>query len=297
MEWQEIKGVIVSTITAFNAEGEVDEKALRENYAYYLKRGAHGLGVLGTTSEDHLLSQEERRRIVEIARSEAKGKAFVVAGSGMIGTRETVEMTKIVKDAGADVALILSPFYQMPTEEGIIKHFKTVSDAVDIPIMVYNMPPITSNITPQMLERLSKEARIIKALKDSSRDIHQLSENIRLVGDKMSVCTGEDDLFLPSLLLGAKGGYLAGANIAIDIELGIYNAVKEGKLDEARELHLRLVPLTEAYGGLGFQTNIKEAVRMLGRPAGQGDRSPLLLRASDERRDKLKKALNKAGLM
>ena len=297
MEWQKIKGVIVSTITAFTAEGELDEKALRENYVYYLNRGAHGLGVLGTTSEDHLLRQDERRRIVEIARSEAKGRAFVVAGSGMIGTRETVEMTKIVEDAGADVALILAPFYQRPTEEGVIKHFKTASDAVDIPMMVYNMPPITSNVTPQMLERLCKEARNVKALKDSSRDLHELSDTIRLVGDKMSVCTGEDDLFMPSLLLGARGGYLAGANIAIDIELGIYNAVREGNLEEARKLHFKLVTLTEAYGGLGFQTNLKEAVRILGRPAGEGDRSPLLPRASDERRDALKKALKQAGLL
>lgn len=297
MEWQEIKGVIVSTITTFTAKDEVDEKALRENYAYYLKRGAHGLGVLGTTSEDHLLSREERKRVVEIARSEAKGKAFVVAGSGMIGTRETVDMTKVVKDAGADVALVLAPFYQMPTEEGIIKHFKTVSDAVDIPIMVYNMPPITSNVTPRMLERLCKEARNVKVLKDSTRDIHQLSETIRLVGDKMSVCTGEDDLFFPSLLLGARGGYLAGANIAIDIELGIYNAVQKGKIGEARKLHFKLVPLTEAYGGPGFQANIKEAVRMLGRPAGQGDRLPLLSTIPEERKEALKKALSQAGLL
>jgi len=297
LEWDEIKGVIVSTITAFTEDGEVDEKALRQNYSYYLKGGAHGLGVLGTTSEDHLLSKEERRRIVEIARSEAKKKALVVAGSGMIGTREAVEMTKLVKDAGADVALILSPFYQMPTEEGIVKHFRKISDSVDIPIMVYNMPPATSNANPRVLERLCREARNVKALKDSSRDMHQLSETIRLVGGKMSVCTGEDDLWLPSLLLGVRGGYLAGANIALEIELGIYNAVQKGKLEEAKKLHFRLVPLTDAYGGPGFQMNLKEAVRMLGRPAGQGERLPYLPTIPEERKEALKKALKQAGLL
>ena len=297
MEWEEIKGVIVSCITPFNATGEIDEKALRENYAFCIKRGAHGLGVLGTTSEDHLLSREERKRIVEIAKGEAKNKAFVVGGSGMIGTRETVEVTKDIEDAGADVALVIAPFYQMPTEEGIIKHFKIVSDAVDIPIMVYNMPPITVNVTPRMLERLCKEARNVKATKDSTRDIHHMSETLRLVGDKMSVCTGEDDLFFPQLLLGARGGYLAGANIAIDLEVGIYNAVQAGNIDEAKKLHHRLVPLTEAWAGPGFQANMKEAVRILGRPAGLGDRSPLLPTISDEQKAKLKAALQQAGLL
>jgi 4-hydroxy-tetrahydrodipicolinate synthase len=297
MEWQNIKGVIVSSITTFNAKGEVDEKALKENWEYYLSRGAHAIGVLGTCAEDHLLNPEERKRIVELAQSAVKGKGFLVAGSGMIGTRETIEMTKLIEDAGADVALVLAPFYQFPTEEGAIKHYKAVSEAVDIPIMVYNMPPITTNITPRMLERLCKETRNVRALKDSSRDIHQFIETVRLVGDKMAVGTGEDDLFMCQLLLGAQCGYLAGANIAVDLEVGIYKAVKAGKIEEARSLVLRLSPLMDAYMGPGFQANMKEMVRMLGRPAGDGERLPLLSTVSAERKEILKKALKQARLL
>jgi len=297
MEWRNIKGVIVSSITTFDAKGEVDEEALKENWTYFLSRGAHAIGVLGTCAEDHLLNSEERKRIVELAHDVVKGKGFLVAGSGMIGTRETIEMTELAHDAGADVALILAPFYQFPTEEGIIKHYKAVSEAVDIPIMVYNMPPITSNVTARILERLCKETRNVRALKDSSRDMHQFIETVRLCGDKMAVGTGEDDLFLPQLLLGAQCGYLAGANIAVDLEVGIYNAFKAGRLEEAKALLFRLNPLMDAYMGPGFQANIKEAVRMLGRPAGDGERLPLLPTVSEERKDILKKALKQAGLL
>jgi 4-hydroxy-tetrahydrodipicolinate synthase len=297
MEWQNIKGVIVSSITTFNAKGEVDEKALRENWEYYLSRGAHAIGVLGTCAEDHLLNSDERKSIVELARSVVKGRGFLVAGSGMIGTKETVEMAKLVEDAGADVALVLAPFYRFPTEEGTIRHFKAVSEAVDIPIMVYNMPPITTNVTARMLERLCKETRNVRALKDSSRDMHQFIETVRLVGDKMAVGTGEDDLFLSCLVLGAPCGFLAGSNIAIDLLVGIYNAVKAGKIDEAKALLFRFNPLMDAYMGPGFQANLKEMVRLLGRPAGEGERLPLLPTVSPEKREILRNALKQAGLL
>jgi 4-hydroxy-tetrahydrodipicolinate synthase len=292
-----LRGIVPAIITPFTNEGKLDEQGLRETLRYLIKSGVHGLMVNGSTGEAANLSQKERKRTTEVAVSEAKGELPVVTGTGDPSTEVTVSLTRDAKEAGADAAMIVTPYYLIPNEEGLIKHYKTVAKNVDIPIVIYNIPAHTKvNLTAPMIAGLCKEVPNILGLKDSSGNLSNFAETIKLVGEKIAVMTGCDDLLLQSFVLGASGAIVAIGNIAPTMVVQMFDFVKEGKIDKAREIYFKLLPIAKAIGSeFNFPAPVKEAIRLLGRPAGP-TRSPIV-QVPDQEKEDIRKALKEAGLL
>jgi 4-hydroxy-tetrahydrodipicolinate synthase len=291
------KGIIPAVLTPFNNKGEFDEEAQRENLRFLIENGVHGLMVNGSTGEAENLSREERRKNVELAVEEAGGKIPVIAGTGVPSTKATIDLSKDAKDAGADAVMIVTPFYLIPNEEGLIKHYKTIAEKVDIPIVLYNIPQHTKvNLDSILIEKLCNEVSNIVGLKDSYGNLSQFADTIARVGDKISVLTGCDDLILPSLILGAPGAIVALANIAPKMVVELFEYVQKGEINKAKEIYFKLLPIARAIGSeYNFPAPVKEAVNLLGRKAGP-PRSPIT-QLSIKEKEEIKKALKHAGLI
>jgi 4-hydroxy-tetrahydrodipicolinate synthase len=284
MQKNKFKGIIPAVVTPFAEDAELDEETLREHLRFLIKNGVHGLMVNGSTGEAENLSSEERKRVIKIAVEEAGGKIPVIAGTGTPSTKKTIELTKDAKDMGADAVMVVTPFYLIPNEEGLIKHYKSVVEAVDIPVILYNIPPHTKvNLTPSIIEKLCKEAPNIVGLKDSYGNLSQFAETVKLVGDKISVLAGCDDLLLPSFILGAAGAIIALGNIAPAMTVQMFNLVQKGEIKQAKEIYFKLLPIAKAIGSeFNFPAPVKEALKLLGRSAGS-TRSPIVPLAKQER--------------
>jgi len=289
------KGIIPAVLTPFNNKGEFDEEAQRENLRFLIENGVHGLMVNGSTGEAENLSREERRKNVELAVEEAGGKIPVIAGTGVPSTKVTIDLSKDAKDAGADAVMIVTPFYLIPNEEGLIKHYKTITEKVDVPIVLYNIPQHTKvNLDSTLIEKLCNEAPNIVGLKDSYGNLSQFADTIARVGDKISVLTGCDDLILPSLILGAPGAIVALANIAPKMVVELFEYAKKGEINKAKEIYFKLLPIARAIGSeYNFPAPVKEAVNLLGRKAGP-PRSPIT-QLSTKEKEEIKKTLKHAG--
>jgi len=290
-------GIIPAVVTPFTDENKLDVDALRQAIRFYIKNGVHGIMVNGSTGEVASLSADERKKVVEIAVEETKKGIPVIAGTGASSTATTIELTKDAKDAGADTAMIVTPYYLIPNEEGLIKHYKTIAEKVDIPIMPYNIPAHTNvNLTPSIIARLCKEVPNIVGLKDSSGNLSQFAETIRLIGNKISVLNGGDDLLLPSLILGGHGAIIALANIAPKMTVELFDSVQEGDIKRAREIYYKLLPIARAIGSeRNFPAPVKEALKQLGRSAGS-TRSPIV-QLTDQEKEQISDALKYAGLI
>jgi 4-hydroxy-tetrahydrodipicolinate synthase len=291
-------GIIPPVITPFTEKGDLDEAGLRKNLKFLLDSGVHGIVVNGTTGEAESLTIEERRQILKIAESEIGGKVPLIAGTGAPSTRAVIKLTKDAKDAGADAALIVTPFYHVPTEEALIKHYQEVGESVDLPIIVYNIPQHTSvNVNPPILKRLCDSVPQIIAYKDSSGNMGQLAETIRVFKDKISILIGADDLLLPGLVLGAQGAIIAVGNVAPRLAVEIFTLTAKGDLTGAKERFFKWLPLARActLSTYNFPAGVKDAVRLLGRPAGPS-RAPLTL-SSPEEMEVIRQALKNIGLL
>lgn len=296
-EGNKFGGIIPAVITPFTREGRLDEDALRSTLRFLIKSGVHGLMVNGSTGEAASLSPEERRTIVETAASEAGGKLPVIAGTGAPNTRVTTELTKDAKEAGADAAMIVTPFYLIPNERGLIKHYRSIAKNVDIPIVLYNIPQHTKvNLEPSLIAKLCEEIPNIAALKDSYGSLGQFAQTIGLVGNKISVLTGCDDLLFPSFVLGARGAIVAIGNIAPSMVVDLFSLVQRGNIKRARDVYFKLLPIARAIGSeFNFPAPVKEAIRLLGRPTGP-TRSPIVVMTKEEKKS-IKEALAHAGLL
>jgi len=210
----EIKGLFTAIITPFDEKGKVDEEGLRGNIEFQLENGVDGVVPVGTTGESATLSEEEHKRVVEITIDQVNGRALVLAGTGSNNTAEAIDYTRHAKDAGADAALMISPYYNKPTQEGIYQHYKKVAESVDIPIILYTVPGRTMvNIEPETTKRLSEIPNIV-GIKDASGNLNQISKEILLCGEDFVVLSGDDSLNLPIISLGGKGAISVVSNIA-----------------------------------------------------------------------------------
>jgi len=228
------EGIFVPVLTPFRENGEIDERALRQLIDHLLEAGVSGIIPCGSTGESPYLSQEELRHIVKATVDEVNGKAPVIAGAGTMGTRDTILQTRDALEAGADAALVVTPFYFKLSNEEVFKHYAALLEAVDLPILIYNVPKFTNySIPPPLIERLVAQYSGVVGVKDSSGDIGLMAEIIRLVGGKVSVLTGSGDTILPTLTLGGKGGIVAIGNVIPEICVGLYKAFKEGRTTEA----------------------------------------------------------------
>lgn len=286
------KGVFPAIITPFLKDESLDEEGLKKNIRYLSNTGISGIVPCGTTGESATLTFEEHKRVVEIAVEASK--VPVIAGTGSNNTREAMELTRHAAEAGADAALLITPYYNKPTDKGMFEHFKAIAEKCDIPIVLYNVPKRTGiDLKPELVAKLSKVKNIV-AIKEASGNLSQQSQIIEQTrGSDFVVLSGDDDLTLPTMALGARGVVSVVANVAPKKTVAMVNAALKGDFETARELHYELLPLVRA---MFLETNpipVKTAHKYLGLANG-----PLRLPMSSmapEKEATLKEMLERLG--
>lgn len=290
------KGSMVAIVTPFKNNGtDVDEKKLKELVNFHIKNGTSAIVPCGTTGESATLSMKEHQQVIDVVIDAAKGKVKVIAGTGSNNTVEAIELTKHAKKSGADAVLIITPYYNKPTQEGIYRHFKALSDAVDIPIVAYNIASRTGiNIEPKTMARISKIKNVV-GVKEASGNLNQMSEIKMLCGEDFDLISGDDSLTLPLLAVGGCGIISVVANIIPKDVADMVAAFLGGNLEKARMLHYKMLPLVKA---MFIETNpipVKTAMGMMGM-VEQTLRLPMC-EMSEENKEKLKAALKDYRLL
>ncbi len=289
-----LQGAITAIVTPFK-DGKLDEGAYRELIEFQIKGGINGIVPCGTTGESATLTHEEHKRVVEACVDQVKKRVPVVAGTGSNNTAEAVELTRHAEQAGADYALLITPYYNKPTQEGVYQHFKTVADNTSIPIVVYNVPSRTSlNLLPETMARLAEFKNIV-AIKEATGDLKQCAKIVELCGDKITLLSGDDFTVLPLLAIGGAGVISVVSNVAPRDMADMCAAFAKGDLKTAQKLHYKMWPLMEA---MFYETNptpAKTALNMMGKISGEV-RQPLCP-MSPANQDKLRQVLKKYGLI
>ncbi|MHC2994470.1 MAG: 4-hydroxy-tetrahydrodipicolinate synthase [Candidatus Atribacteria bacterium] len=290
------KGSLVAMITPFKENGEVDEKGIEKLVEFHIQNGTNGIVPCGTTGESPTLSHEEHKRVVEVTINAVAGRVLVIAGTGSNCTREALDLTSHAKKAGADGALIITPYYNKPTQKGLYLHFKKIAEEVDIPIIVYNVPSRTGiNLLPETLAELS-EIKNIVGVKEASGNLDQMTQIIELCGDKITLLSGDDKLLLPVLSIGGKGVISVVANIIPREVSDMVNEFEKENYQKAKEIFLsKVYPLSNA---MFYETNpipVKTSARLMGLPSG--DLRLPLAPMSENNLAKLKADLIKFGLL
>ena len=261
-----LRGCMVALVTPFR-DGAVDYAKLDELVEWHIAQGTDALVPCGTTGESPTLSYDEHDRVIEQVVKRAAGRVPVIAGTGSNSTAEALQITQHAARAGADAALLITPYYNKPEPEGMYLHFKAVAEAVDLPLIIYNVPGRTGrSITPETVARLA-ELKNIVGIKEASLSLEFATE-IRRRCD-LTILSGEDSLTLPLMAIGGKGVISVVANIAPRPMKKMIQAFEAGRLAEAEEMHLRLYPLCKA---MFIETNpipVKAAMRMMGMLNGE----------------------------
>ncbi|MCK4412851.1 MAG: 4-hydroxy-tetrahydrodipicolinate synthase [Candidatus Eisenbacteria sp.] len=288
-------GLYVALVTPFTAKGELNEAKLRELVRFHISAGTDGLVPCGTTGENAVLvGREERERVIRIVAEEAAGKLKVVAGAGTNSTSETIRNVQRLEQLGVDGALVITPYYNKPTQAGLLAHFRAVAAESSVPIVMYNVPGRTGvNMLPETVAELAAEDRIV-AIKEASGDLEQASWIVRRCGETLTLISGDDALTYPMLCIGGRGVISVVANV-VPADMGaMIRAQQAGDQATARSLHLRLLPLVQA---LFLETNpmpVKEALNQLGWDVGP-PRLPLVAMGS-QTAARLREALRAYGL-
>jgi len=287
-------GSLVAIVTPFK-HGKVDEQSYRDLIEFQIANGTHGIVPCGTTGESATLSPEEHERVVAFTVEVVNRRVPVIAGTGSNATDEAIAFTKHAKHAGADGALLITPYYNKPTQEGLYQHYAAVAKAVDIPLILYNIQGRTSvNMSPATIARTAKIDTIV-GIKEGSGSLGQVSEIMHLCGEDLTILSGDDPLTLPMMALGAKGVITVTANIVPKDMANMVNAALAGNFAEARTYHFKLAPLFTA---LFYETNpipVKEALGMMNKLEPEF-RLPLTPLAS-ENRERLRQVMKNSGLI
>ncbi|PWI57482.1 2,4-dihydroxyhept-2-ene-1,7-dioic acid aldolase [Sulfoacidibacillus thermotolerans] len=293
---ERLRGSIVPMVTPFKENGSFDEGTFRELIEWQIDSGSHGISCAGTTGEPSSLSIEEREYLLEVTVNAVRGRVPTVLGTGSTNHEETMRLTKFAEKIGADAALVIVPYYNKPSQEGLYRHFREVADSVQIPIVIYNIPGRTSvNMEPTTMARLRRDCSNIIGVKESNKNFEQISHVLAQCGRDFHVYSGIEELCYPMLALGGAGHVSATANLMPREIAELYNLTEKGQWDKARDLHFELLELNQA---LFWETNpgpLKACMAMMGkiRPV---IRSPLAL-PSDEVQAKLKTVLEKYNLL
>jgi len=288
------KGSITALITPFK-NGGIDERGYQDFVEWQIAEGSHGLVPVGTTGESPTLSHEEHMRVVELCIEAAKRRVPVIAGTGSNSTAEAISLTAHAKKAGADAALVVLPYYNKPTPEGQYQHFKAIHDAVDIPIIIYNVPPRSAvDMSVDTMARLAKLPRIV-GVKDATADLARPLATRLACGDKFCMLSGEDATALPFLVQGGVGCISVTANIAPRPCADMHNAWARGDLAEADRLNQRLFPVHKAMFCETSPGPVKYAAGLLGR-ANPATRLPLT-EIAEGSKQQVRNAMVAAGLL
>ena len=290
--------VLTAMVTPFDASGAIDEEGVRRLVEHLLATGSDGLVVCGTTGEAPTLSLDEKRRMFALVKEATRGRGAVIAGTGTNDTRDAVAMSKMAEDVGMDGVLVVTPYYNKPSQQGLYCHFRTVAESISLPVMLYNVPSRTSvNLEATTCLRLARDVPNIVALKEAGGNMLQITDVVAGAPEGFRVYSGEDGLTLPMLALGAIGvvsvtSHLVGRDLKAMIE-----AFRAGRHDEAFRLHAKMLPVVRAC----FQPTtpspvpLKAALNMLGLPVGP-PRLPLV-EATDREKEVVRTALASAGLL
>ncbi|WP_292461010.1 4-hydroxy-tetrahydrodipicolinate synthase [Methanothermococcus sp.] len=288
-----MQGVFPAVITPFK-DNEVYYEGMEKNINFLIDNGVSGIVSVGTTGESPTLTYEEHHRVIEKAVDIVDGRVKVIAGTGSNSTKEAVELSQFAEDVGADAVLLITPYYNKPTQEGLKKHFGKVAESINIPIILYNVPSRTAvNLEPGTIKYLYEEYSNITTVKEANPNLSQVSEIVNSCD--IDVLSGNDELTLPIISLGGKGVISVLANIVPKEFVEMVDYALDGKFDKAREIHYKLFNLMKL---MFVETNpipIKTAMNMLKMPAGEL-RLPLC-DMSEENKLKLKNALNDVGLL
>lgn len=289
------KGAMVAIVTPFK-NGSVDEETYRELIEFQIENGTDAIVPCGTTGESATLSMEEHERVIEIAIEQVNKRVPVIAGTGSNNTAEAIHLTEHAKKAGADGALMICPYYNKPTQDGLYEHFKKVAETVNIPIILYNIPGRTSvNMEPATIAKLAKIPNIV-GVKEASGSMKQITDIISMCDDDFAVISGEDYLTFPLLCVGGKGVISVVSNVAPKDMSDLCKLFEEGKFEEAKKLFYKMLPLCHV---MFVETNpapVKAALKMMGKIPSDEVRLPLAP-MKESSKEKLRAVIKEYGLI
>ncbi|MDL2295521.1 4-hydroxy-tetrahydrodipicolinate synthase [Lachnospiraceae bacterium OttesenSCG-928-E19] len=265
----EIKGIIAAMQTPMHADGSINEQEMRKQINRQIDAGANAVFCLGTNGEFYIMSKEEKVRVMEIFVDEVKGRVPVYAGTGCVGTEDTVELSKLAQEIGIDVLSIITPYFAAISQDELYEHYKTIAEAVDLPIVMYNMPARTGvSIAPATISKLA-DIPNIAGVKDSSGNFNTILQYIDATeGKKFSVLSGNDALILWTLLAGGHGGITAIANVLPEIMVEIYQKCVAGDIEGAKIAQASIAPIRDCFKFGNPNSIVKCATNLIGQPVG-----------------------------
>jgi 4-hydroxy-tetrahydrodipicolinate synthase len=287
-------GTYTALVTPFQG-GKVDEKSLRALVRAQIAAGVDGLVPCGSTGESATMTHDEHQQVISIVIEEARGKTKVMAGTGSNSTAEACRLTKFAAEAGADAALLISPYYNKPTQQGHVEHYRRIAETSDLPLIVYNIPARTGvNMLPETIAEIAKIPNVA-GIKEAAGSLDQVSRIVELCGPHFTVLSGDDSLTLPMMAVGAHGVISVLSNLLPERQAALVRAAAEDDYESARRIHYELLPLTQV---LFCETNpipIKAALAMTGKIAHEELRMPLTA-ITEANRARLKQTLARYGL-
>lgn len=265
-----IEGIIAAMVTPMFDDGSINEKELRNQVNRQIDAGVDGIFCLGTNGEAYILNLEEKKRVMKIFVEEAKGRVAVYAGTGCVGTKDTIELSQIAQDTGVDVLSVVSPYFAAINQNEIFEHYSALASNVNLPIVLYNMPARTgNNIDYTTVVKLAQKHDNIKGIKDSSGNFDNMLRYIESTDkESFSVLSGNDSLILWALLAGGKGGITAVANILPEIMVSIYKYWKAGDFENAKKAQDSIRPIRDCFKFGNPNSIVKAAANIIGQPVG-----------------------------
>lgn len=258
------EGAFTAIVTPFK-QGELDENTFRRHIEWQIEQGINGLVPCGTTGESATLSHKEHKEVIRICIDQVAKRVPVIAGAGSNNTSEAIHYTQYAKEVGADAALHITPYYNKPTQEGLYQHFKAITEAVDLPVILYNVPGRTGcNMLPETVARVANDMPLVRGIKDATANLIQISNLLEYTPKDFSVLSGDDFTVLPLLALGGSGVISVTSNVAPALMANLCRAMKAGDLTEAKRLHFALEPINRA---MFLETNpipVKTALHRMG---------------------------------
>jgi len=289
------KGSLVALITPMRTDGAIDEKKFEQFVDWQIREGTHGVVPVGTTGESPTLTHGEHKRVVDIAIGVAKGRVPVIAGAGSNSTAEAIDLAQHAKQAGADAVLVVTPYYNKPTQEGLYLHFKAIADAADIPIIIYNIPSRSVvDMSVETMARLAKHPNII-GVKDSTQSLVRPLHTRRACGEKFCQLSGEDHTAIAFLAAGGMGCISVTANVAPRLLSEMHTSWQDGRTPQAMAIQNRMVPLHDALFAETSPAPVKFAASLLGHTT-EKCRLPLAP-CSDATKAKVRAAMTEVGLL
>lgn len=290
-----LEGIYASLVTPFDSNGELDENGLMSNVDFVIKDGVHGILALGGTGEAVCLSDKEQKKVMDIVVERAHGKVPVVIGTIGIATSKVVDLTKKAEESGADAVMIVPPYFVYSTYQNVFRHFKTIAENTDLPIVIFHTPKRSGiRLDLEIIMKILEIDNII-GIKDSSGDLVLLQEIIRQTKGETSILSGLDSLVFPALAIGAKGAIITGASLFPSKWVELFQKFKQGSIKEARDIQFELMPLIKILHIEPNPTPIKTALNLIGKPAGPV--RPPLLPMKKENEQKLRTILKDFGLL